>query len=734
MIVLKSFLILIALSCTPFFVQSQIKNQDQHKQRLEYLISKDSIYEITLMLNEDLARAKSNNQPLELAQTYQKLGFIFSQIESYNTASKYNLEAYKLFDSLKKPKDVDDVLTRLAQNFVDGKSYEKFDSVIPFALKQSIALQSINMFYNLESKMRKNYFLKNFESALEDANSALNKLDNYNFVSEKEKREKLRLDASFRFYKAATLINAEQFDEGYKMLFNVNPKHLRTIGKQHLMPISQISTLNYYKFRYFNERTKQLDSANKYLLQADSLKFIAIRNYQDRIAENGDLIYKIINTEKQLELTNTERQQNKALSNAFLMATIVLSLLLIALATFFYYYYTNRKRVKKINERLKESNKKLKLIDKERLEFFSILSHELRTPIYGISGLATLIEQEQCAEKRKGYLNALISSSNYISVLIDNVLQISKLKFEKKQLHKKPTNILQLIKRVSSSIKVSANEKGLELYTNVEKSNWTESLLIDKVVLSQILINLAYNAIRYTSKGSVSINLTEQRRTDTHVNILFEIKDSGIGIKPKHKDIIFNAFENKTFLEKNSSGSGLGLYIVKTLLKSYNSEIKFLSKPNEGTTFFFDIDFEIAQAAEDGNHQTHVPMQHSATKILVVDDNSINLLITQKNVEKIPGHMAETATHGKEAICLVKEKDFDLVLMDINMPDMDGYEATKHIRLFNPNIPILALTALNSAEIQTKAIACGMNNVITKPYDFEEFKSTILKYSNVYQE
>lgn len=731
MIALKSFLILIALSCTPIFVHSQ--NQD-HKQRLDYLISKDSIYEVTLLLNEDLARAKSNNQPLELAQTYQKLGFIFSQIESYDTASKYNLEAYKLFDSLKKPQDVDDVLTRLAQNFVDGKSYKKFDSIIPFALKHSINLQSINMFYNLESKMRKNYFLKNFEGALEDANTALNKLDNYSFVSEKENLEKLRLDASFRFYKAASLINAKQFEQGYQILFNVNPKHLRTIGKEHILPISQISTLNYYKFRYFNERTKQLDSANKYLLKADSLKFIAIRNYQDRIAENGDLIYKIINTEKQLELTNTERHQNKALSNAFLMAIIVLSLLLIALATFFYYYYTNRKRVKKINARLKESNKKLKLIDKERLEFFSILSHELRTPIYGISGLATLIEQEQCAEKRKGYLNALISSSNYISVLIDNVLQISKLKFEKKQLHKKPTNILQLIKRVSSSIKVSANEKGLEFFTNVEKSNWNESLYIDKVVLSQILINLAYNAIRYTSKGSVSINLTEQRRTDTHVNILFEIKDSGIGIKPKHKDIIFNAFENKTFLEKNSSGSGLGLYIVKTLLKSYNSEIKFLSKPNEGTTFFFDIDFEIAQAADDGNEQANVPIQNSVTKILVVDDNSINLLITQKNVEKIPGHLAETATHGKEAICLVKEKDFDLVLMDINMPDMDGFEATKHIRLFNPNIPILALTALNSAEIQTKAIACGMNNIITKPYDFEEFKSTILKYSNVYQE
>ncbi|MCK0123745.1 response regulator [Gelidibacter sp. F2691] len=728
-------MILITLFCTPIFGQTpNDPGLSQHQERLQQLISQDSIYEATLLLNEDIARAKNNNQPYILAQTYEKLGLVFTRIESYNTAAIYNLKAVRLFDSLKKPLEMDHVLSRASQNFVDGKNYKRFDSLIPIAIAHANKLNSIHMFYNLESRMRKNYFIKNYKGALNDADEALEKLKTYNFVSEKDLREKRWLEASFQFYKGVSLVNTNQFDQGFKMLFALDPSHFRSIGNENVFPISQISSLNYYKFRYFNERTKQLDSANKYLIIADTLKFIAIRDYQDRIAGNGDLIYKIINTEKQLQLTNTKIKQNKALSNAFLLATIVLSLLLIALITFFYYYYTNRKKVKKINLKLKESNKKLKLIDKERVEFFSILSHELRTPIYGISGLATLIEQEQTPEKRKGYLNALISSSNYISVLIDNVLQISKLKFEKKQLHVKPTNILQLVKRISSSIKVSANEKGLDFNTNVEKTNWEEFLLIDKVVLSQILINLTYNAIRYTSKGSVSLNLTEQRRTDSHVNILFEIKDSGIGIQTKHRDIIFNAFENKTFLEKNSSGSGLGLYIVKTLLKSYNAEIKFVSKPNEGSTFFFDIDFEIAQVSDKANHQSSTQLQDIPTKILVVDDNSINLMVTQKNVEKIPGYLSETATHGKEAICLVKEKDYDLVLMDINMPDMDGFEATKHIRLFNPDIPILALTALNSAEIESQALLSGMNHVITKPYDFEEFKATIIKYSHVYQD
>lgn len=731
---LKSYLILIAFYYIPLVSYSQLNGDHIYNQeRVDQLISEDNIYEATLLLNEDIANAKTNNSPLFLARTHQALGDVFSGIESHETAALYYTRAFQLFDSLNKPEEVDFILTRLTRSYVDGKNYKKFDSIIPLALNYSHQLNSLNVFYNLESKVRKNYFLKNYDFALKDSDEALIKLNTYKFVTQNENAEKARLEMSFRYYKAVAMINLNQHQEGYKLLFSIDPAQFHIKGKDRLFPFSQVSTFNYYKFKYFNDRTKQLDSANHYLLKSDSLKYIAVKDFQNRLSKNGDLIYKIINTEKQLELANAKRKQDNAMSDVLLMATIILSLLVVGMGIFLYYYLTNRMQIKKINLKLKESNKKLKLIDKERLEFFSILSHELRTPIYGINGLATLIEQEESPDKRKKYLNALISSSNYISVLINNVLQISKPKFENKTLHLKPTNIVQLIKKISSSIKITANQKQLELYTNIEKTNWEESLLVDKVVLSQILINLAYNAIKYTSEGFVAINVTEQRRTSKSVNLLFEIKDSGIGIQHKHRDVIFNAFENKTFLEKNSSGSGLGLYIVKTLLKSYNAEIKFTSQPNEGSTFYFDIDFDIAVTPNSQNDQTN-SFQYIPSKILIVDDNTINLMVTQKNVERIPGYFCETATHGKEAICLVKEKDFDLVLMDINMPDMDGYEATKHIRLFNPDIPILALTALNSSEVQSKAKACGMDHVITKPYEFEEFKSIILNYSNVLQD
>lgn len=369
-------------------------------------------------------------------------------------------------------------------------------------------------------------------------------------------------------------------------------------------------------------------------------------------------------------------------------------------------------------------------IDKERLEFFSVLSHELRTPIYGISGLASLIEQEKDKHKKNSYLKALISSSNYISVLIDNVLQATKLKFDKNELRLKPEKISSIVTNITDTVKATAENKGLKIISKIEKSHADEYVLADRVALSQILINLVYNSIRYTKEGFIAIEVRESKRTRDQVTLFFEVRDSGIGIKAENRHIVFNAFENKSFLNKNSNGTGLGLYIVKTLLESHNSDIDFSSIPDEGSIFFFSITFDLC-AAPVVNAQ--LPVFNTSSNVLIVDDNKINLLITQKNIEKIPGYRCETASNGEEAISMLKYKHFDLILMDINMPEMDGYDVTKHIRTFNAHIPIIALTAMNSAEILNKAEQSGMNFVLNKPYNFEVFKTTIQNHTQILQ-
>ena len=302
------------------------------------------------------------------------------------------------------------------------------------------------------------------------------------------------------------------------------------------------------------------------------------------------------------------------------------------------------------------------------------------------------------------------------------------MRFEEKSLRLKPDKINKIVNHVVSTVQVAAKNKGLQLRTHLDKSEENELILIDKVAFSQILINLAYNAIRYTKEGHIEIKVTEKSRTKKDVTLRFEINDTGIGIKEEHRPVVFSAFENKAFLHKNSSGSGLGLHIVKTLLKSHGADIDFTSKPNEGSSFFFEITFEIVVATDIKRPISIVPTKKDM-HILIVDDNKINLLITKKNIEKIEGYTCEIMSKGKEAISMVKNKAFDLVLMDINMPDMDGYEVTKHIRMFNETIPILALTALNSAEISTKAEDAGINQIITKPYIFEDFKAIITSYA-----
>jgi len=756
----KSLMVIIALSflCLNFGYTQTITNEDDiygktlynlDKDKLKRLVEKDSLYEATTLLSKSIEYSKKHNLKLQLADTYSSLGEILSKMSNYKNAEVYYLKAFEIYTAINDNKGVDRVLTGIGNSYLHDKNFKRFDSLLPIALKHSKKLNSELYFKNLDNQIKRFYYDFKNEELFNTSNAALSQLDNINFeelnLSAKYKNiNELKgyLKKSFKYHNALAYIkNPNKRIKGYEKLFSLNEKKLK-----HYLSISDsddmhrnLATFNYYKFLYYTDIEKNLDSASKYLLKSDSYKYEALIDFENRNAKNGELIYKIINTEQQLNLANKISIQEGKTSTILTYIIAFIAVLLGGTLIIFYNYIKARKNVTKINSELTKSNTKLLEIDKNRLEFFSILSHELRTPIYGISGLATLIDQENDKEKQQSYLDSLISSSSYLSILIDNILQANKLRFDKKKLVLKPNYIKNIIKNVLDTVHVAARDKDLLLTTNIETLNIEDPLLIDKVAFSQVLINLAYNAIRYTKEGYIAINVFIKHKTEKDVTLHFEIKDTGIGIKEENRSVIFSAFENRTFLQKNSSGSGLGLYIVKTLLESHNAEIDFVSTPNEGTKFFFDITFNIAEALEKRNSSKLKPSKE--IHVLIVDDNKINLLISKKNIEKIEGFYAETISNGKEAISMVKQKAYDLVLMDINMPDMDGFEASKHIRMFNPNIPILALTALNSAEIISKAQNAGISQIITKPYIFEDFKNIILNqyrknmsYSNCIEE
>ncbi|MEM6515996.1 MAG: response regulator [Bacteroidota bacterium] len=718
------------------FIFDESANCTFDSHRIHKLIKNDSLYKATSLLNDALEFTRNNGFVKFEAKTYNHLGMVFSEMGHNQSAENYYSKALKIYDSINDSRGRDHVLCNLNYSHLLNRDDTKFDSTYSQAIESSKALNSELYFLNLEHKIKYHYFSNNDLDLLALTNFALEELSSTDFSKLNFSRDfiiedlKSKQEQIYNYYKAIALIRLEKFDEGYKLLFSIDDQKFEKAIELDKYTYRQLCTLNYYKYRYFNEIDKQPDSAIAYLLKSDTYKYQALRNYERNNGQNGDLIYKIIQTQEKLKSTNELMEKDEKISNSFLVSTIISSVLLFMVIVFCIYYYRTRVDIQTINDDLKESNKKLLKQDKERLEFFSVLSHELRTPIYGINGLATLIEQEKNEEKKASYLSSLIASSNYISILIDNVLQATRLKFERKVLRLKPTKIEYIVKDVLSTVKIAAENKGLKLISNIEESDINEYVMVDKVAFSQILINLAFNAIRYTKEGYVSINVKTKKRRENDIDLFFEVKDTGIGIKNEHRETVFNAFENRLFLQKNSSGSGLGLYIVKTLLKSHDSDIDFVSEPNVGSNFYFTVRFDLC---ENPANKIKAPNKAKIIEhhVLIVDDNKINLLITKKNVEKIPGYTCETASNGRQALSMVKEKDYDLVLMDINMPDMDGFEVTRHIRMFNKDVPIIALTALNSSEIEKKASHVGINQIITKPYIFENFQGIIRQYSRV---
>lgn len=706
---------------------------DDH--RLEELIKNDSLFKATSLLNEALTFAKKFKLRSTEAQTYNAIGEVSAKMSSFKNAELYHKKSYNLYDSINSRKGKDAALSSLLKTYLLEKNYKRFDSLYPIAQELSSELNSELYFINLENKIKKNYYAYENKELLRASKNAIKLLDTVDFsklVFSKIRDEaffKSRLQQSYFYYKtiAHVKLNIGKKDR-FDLLFNLSDDAIKLAFKEDPDLYRKLGTYNFYKYLYYTEVNKNLDSATKYLLAADTYKYNAVVTYEKRNSRNGDIMYNIINTQNELRHANDIRKQDAKASKVLLITLVLTAIMLITTLIIFFFYIRAKRNIQAINKALKRSNEKLLAIDKDRLEFFSIVSHELRTPIYGITGLATLVDQEPNKSKRKSYLNSLISSSNYLSILIDNILQVKKLRFEEKTLRLKPDQIHKIVQNVVSTVEIAAKNKGLKIQTNVDDSIANDFLMIDKVAFSQILINLAYNAVRYTKEGHIGISVKENKRTEDSLSLRFEVEDTGIGIDEIHRDVVFNAFENKTFLHKNSSGSGLGLFVVKTLLKCHDADIDFISKPGLGTKFFFEITFQRALSPIQTNTPKIDSIKHR--HILIVDDNKINLLISKKNIERIEGYTCETLSNGREAISMIKEKAFDLVLMDINMPDMDGYEATKHIRMFNPHIPILALTALNSAEIALKAKYVGINQIITKPYIFEDFKAVIQRYAN----
>lgn len=426
----------------------------------------------------------------------------------------------------------------------------------------------------------------------------------------------------------------------------------------------------------------------------------------------------------QAEIVKSQKNWNKLL---IVFTTLSVLLVLVLYTT----YRTKKEYVKNLTQKNHEylaAKNESEELSKAKTAFFSTVSHELRTPLYGVIGLSTILMDSPKLESHQQDLKSLKFSADYLLALINDVLQINKLDSHNIEETLDNFNIEEFIKNIASSFQYMCQQNLNKMYINID-DNVPSVIKGDVTKLSQILMNLIGNACKFTENGDIHILLEASNVTDDQANIHFTIQDTGIGI-PKEKQLsIFDEFAQVTSRNYTHQGTGLGLPIVKKLLALYNTEIHLSSEEGKGSTFYFSLNFQLPAYGEEILTKPTIIIDDKSFKnkeILIVDDNRINQIVTTKILEKL-GVICSIANNGQEAIDRTKEKSFDLILMDINMPIKDGLEATKEIRIYDENTPIIALTAVEVKEMRYKIYNAGLTDIIVKPYDISIFKRTILQ-------
>ena len=358
---------------------------------------------------------------------------------------------------------------------------------------------------------------------------------------------------------------------------------------------------------------------------------------------------------------------------------------------------------------------------KAKADLISMISHEIRTPLNAIMGVAHLLGTTELSAPQQKFVRILRSSSEGLLGLINNILDFSKIEAGKTHLEERSLDLRQLVQEVVQNLSTKAEEKGLELAVHVDE-RVPASVLGDPIKIGQVLTNLLSNAVKFTSQGSVAVMLEVREIIEGAVSIDFQIADTGIGIAPDRLPHIFDEFTQANYdIGLKYGGTGLGLAISKKLVELQGSRIGVESEPGRGTTFSFTLRLRAPVAAavtvepaEDAEDRQ--PLR--GLKALVADDNEVNVLVLTGFLRKW-GVEFDVVTTGREAVERVKERAYDLVLMDLRMPDLDGYAATRHIRSLpherHKRLPIFAVSASTRMGDQHELDSAGFTEFIGKP-------------------
>lgn len=386
-------------------------------------------------------------------------------------------------------------------------------------------------------------------------------------------------------------------------------------------------------------------------------------------------------------------------------------------------------------EELQKQKDIAELSDKLKEQFLANVSHEIRTPMNGVLGMAHLLSKTHPTHEQLEYIDAIKVSANNLMVIINDILDFSKINAGKIEFSENEFDLRELVKGVLQILRIKTEEKRIQLGCTFDY-HLKDMLCGDPIRLNQILTNLMANAVKFTEKGKVNLDIKLLEVNELVCKIRFKVTDTGIGIPENKLQSIFDSFEQAENNKRRYEGTGLGLTIVKQLVELQGGSISVKSRVNEGSEFIVDMTFRIGKIQSSpkiiSTKEVQPQQDFSLVRVLIVEDNYVNQLLVKNMLKNFGFANYDSAENGRSALAKLREEMYDIILMDIQMPEMDGYEITREIRTRLSkeirNVPIIAITADASEKEKTKAREAGMNDYVVKPYTSEELYASLIKF------